>query len=141
MYQVQYMKTLSTSMFYDGYNPNEHKVQMVQTDLNLYSLFLHVFPKVVDQTVSIEYGVFAIKYIEVWNCATLVESIAPVSPIIFSIYNFCHNRIKSPYIDCNFQSNLYWIHKTNKRTSSCSKYVHKVVLYTWDNNMYCWMVD
>ena len=67
-------------MFYVGYNPNEHKVQMVQTDLNLYSLFLHVFPKVVDQTVSTDYDVFAIKYMEIWKSATLVESITLVSP-------------------------------------------------------------
>ena len=54
-------------MFYVGYNPNEHKVQMIQTDLNLYSLFLHVFPKVIGQTVCIDYDVFAIKYMEMCN--------------------------------------------------------------------------
>ena len=54
-------------MFYAGYNPNEHKVQMVQIDLNLYSLFLHVFPKVVGQTVSTNYDIFAIKYMEICN--------------------------------------------------------------------------
>ena len=69
-------------MFYVENNPNKHKVQMVQTDLNLYSLFLHLFPKVVGQTVSTDYDVFAIKYMEMWNGATLVESIDPVSPII-----------------------------------------------------------
>ena len=67
-------------MFYVGYNPNEHKVQMVQTDLNLYSLFLYVFPKVVNQIVSTVYDVFVIKYMKMWNSATLVESITPVSP-------------------------------------------------------------
>ena len=51
-------------MLYGVYNPNEHKVQMVQTDLNFYSLFLHMFPKVVGQTVSTNYDVFAIKYME-----------------------------------------------------------------------------
>ena len=69
-------------MFYARYNPNEHKIQMVQTDLNLYSLFVHVFPKVVGQTNSTDYDIFSIKYMKMWNGATLVESIASLSPII-----------------------------------------------------------
>ena len=69
-------------MFYVRYNPIEHKVQMVQTDLNLYSLFLHVFPKVVSQTISTDYNFFAIKYMEMWNGVTLVELITPISFII-----------------------------------------------------------
>ena len=54
-------------MFYARYNPNEHKVQRVQTDLTLYSLFVHVFPKVIRQANSTDYDVLAIKYMEMWN--------------------------------------------------------------------------
>ena len=39
------------------------------------SSFCHVYRNIVDQTNSTDYGTFAIKYMEMWNGVTLVESI------------------------------------------------------------------
>ena len=42
---------------------------------------LKLFPNVVSQTNNIDYGVFAIKYTDMWNNAILVELITLVHPI------------------------------------------------------------
>ena len=52
------------------------------------SSFCHVYPIVVNQTHSIDYGIFAIKYMEMWNEVTLVESIARVSPTLVHLHVF-----------------------------------------------------
>ena len=44
------------------------------------SSFCHVYPDVISQTNNTDCDIFAIKYMEIRNGATLVESIARVSP-------------------------------------------------------------
>ena len=50
------------------------------------SSFHHVYLDVVGQTNSTNYGIFDIKYMEMWNGATLVESIARVSPTLVYLH-------------------------------------------------------
>ena len=85
------------------------------------SSFCHVYPDVFGQTNSTDCVIFAIKDMEMWNEATLVELIARVSPhtsLSTCIYNYamsnfdiklivvcyiCINRIKYPFTDCDLQ--------------------------------------
>ena len=63
------------------------KAYNLHVDLDIAS-FVHVFPGVVGQTNSTDYDVFTIKHMEMWNGATLVESIAPISPILLYLQFF-----------------------------------------------------
>ena len=48
--------------------------------------FHHLYPDVVDQTNSTDYGIFAIKYMEMWNGAILVDSITRLSPTLVYLH-------------------------------------------------------
>ena len=52
------------------------------------SSFCHVYPDVIGQTNSTDCGIFAIKYMDMCNGATLVESIARVSPTLVYLHVF-----------------------------------------------------
>ena len=52
------------------------------------SLFYHVYLHIIGQTNSINYSIFAIKYMEMWNGATLVKSISRVSPTLVYLQVF-----------------------------------------------------
>ena len=47
-----------------------------------------MYPDVVGQTNRTDYGIFAIKYMEMWNGATLIESIAKVSSTLVYLHVF-----------------------------------------------------
>ena len=56
-------------------------------DVNVSSL-CHVFPDVVGQANSTDCAIFAIKHMEMWNGATLVESITRVNPTLVYLLVF-----------------------------------------------------
>ena len=53
-----------------------------------FSSFCHVYPNIIDQTNSTNCDIFVIKYMEMWNGATLVQSIAWVSPTLVYLHVF-----------------------------------------------------